>query len=552
MYQGPEVTDQEIEGLFDPKRFDKSRKEADQKFKGMSKEVLHSLRARCKRDLFYLTHTVLGYGRLSPNLHGHVCKHITDTADERFRIYLLPRNHFKTRILTIGFVTQTVLPYDAEDAAYDYEYRNGILTLNTKPLSHPAQLGPNARVLIAHESHQGAARYLYSITAQFTGNPMFMGLFPELVPNNRKQRINKWELELPRAGIYDEPTIDTIGVGARSQGRHYNLIDLDDIYGIEARDSEAVDLATKDWFDNIQAFFAVFMEDKWIMPGTRYRFDDVYNHAMENYEGEVKVYKRSVEERNLKTGVMEPIFPEEVTSKSLAILKKNTKVYDSQYLNDPALSGAGFNLEDERLFYWKTQNTLVAFDGKVSPVINIRDMDIVILIDPGKVTGGFIVTGTDSAFRIFTLVALPLSMPAPELVELLFRSVIRWQPRTVGFETDALQDVYVHWLVREMSLRGVRFHITPCKTRQRAADDRINGLSNYFAAHRIFFNEKQEEMRREYRQWKKSKKIHLLDALAYGPELWRPGWLPGQRREMFEQNEEIDEGRDTQTGYSAQ
>jgi len=536
-----EITDVDVETLLSPARMDANLREADRKRAQMPQEVWRRLRVRAKRDLFYLCHTILGYDRFSPRLHGNLCSHVKETEEDRFRMYLLPRNHFKTRAITIGYSIQHVLPYGADDEKYD--------TL-AEPLVYPLNLGTNCRVLITHESHGGAARYLFSITGHFTNNPMLMALFPECIPSNRKQRINKFELELPRSKIYDEPTFDTLGVGSQSQGRHYNVIFLDDIYGIEARDSDAVDQSTKDWFDNVQAFFTVFGRDKWIMPGTRYRFDDVYGHAIERYGSAVTVYRRSVEETNPTTGKKEPIFPEEVTSKDLEILKKNVKVFDSQYLNDPSQSGTGFDAEWERLFYWKNTNTIAVFSGHETTHLDVRDLDVVILVDPGEVTGGFLVTGADHLFRVFTLVALPLAMKPPELVELIFKSVIRWQPRTVSIESDVFQNIYHHWLLREMGLRGVRFHITEFLTKKRTKDMRISGLSNYYSAGRIYHNEKQDELRREYRRWGKSKNIHLLDALAQGPEVWRAGWAPGTRQAMRDEEDKKVAERDEQTGYS--
>jgi hypothetical protein len=540
LYTGPEITDANVDALFEPAQFDAVRREADKR-RPTSQEQFHAIRARCKRDLFFLAYTILGYDRLSVNLHGEVCQHLKDTENARFRMYLLPRNHFKTRIITIAHSIQACLPYTKEDAAHDPD---------TSPLPWPFELGVNNRVLIGHETHSGAARYLFSITAHYTANPLFMALYPECVPSNRKQRVNKWELELPRTKIFDEPTFDTLGVGASSQGRHYHLINLDDIYGVEARDSAATDSSTKEWFDNIQAFFAVFAKDVMLMPGTRYRYDDVYQHAMDRYEDDMVVYRRSVEEFNPETGQKEPIFPEEITTESLRIMKKNKRVYNSQMLNDPDQDSTGFDAAWKRLFYWKNHNTVVMFDEKQQSTANIRDMDIVFLIDPGQVTGGFIVTGADHMFRICTLVALPIDMKPPELVELIFNQAMRWQPRLISIEADALQNVYHAWLTMEMPRRGVQFELREYKTNQRQMNDRISGLSNYFAASQIYFNEKQEEMLREYKEWGRSKKIHLLDALAQGQEVWRPGYPPGARDVIYRAQQQDLAGRDAETGYS--
>jgi phosphopentomutase len=129
-----------------------------------------------------------------------------------------------------------------------------------------------------------------------------MGLFPEAVPSPRKTRINKWELELPRSLTGNpEPTIDTLGVGGKSQGRHYNYIKLDDIYGDKARDSEAESATTKEWFDNIQSFFSTFLKDKLDLTGTRYDLDDVYAHAEERYGTQLVKYSERLRNLILRT-----------------------------------------------------------------------------------------------------------------------------------------------------------------------------------------------------------------------------------------------------------
>src|SRR5215203_817415 len=469
------------------------------------------------------------------------------TENSRFRQYLLARGNIKSTVITIGHSIQIVLPYTSEDRAYDTD---------PTPISWPSELGTDCRVLIAHETHESAARFLYAITSHFTTNPVLMGLFPETIPSIRKHRVNKWELELPRnISGNPEPTIDTLGVGGKSQGRHYNYIKLDDIYGDKARDSEAEALTTKDWFDNIQAFFSTFAKDKLDLIGTRYSFDDIYAHAMERYGDQLVNYTRKIEEVNPQTGEIEITFPEEFTAQSLSIIKKNPRVYNAQYLNDPDASGSGFDKTWRRYFYWigKNQIAIFAGDNRKRTVVNVRDLDICILIDPGiGKTGGFAVTGMDYLGRVFVLTSMPLSLGHPELTELVFRSVARWQPRLVAIESDFFASVFEHWWKSEMLNRGVRFHIEPVYTKKREKDLRISGLSNYMSAEQFYINEAQTDLDEEVRVWGKSKNIHILDALAYGPEVWRPGYMPGAREEIDKLQEDVAvSNQDIETGYSA-
>ena len=550
------VTDNMVDQLLLGVNSGEALKKAEEKVKSLSKEETRKIRIRAKRDLFFLCYSILGNIRLSPNLHGNLCYHVESTENRRFHEYLLARGNFKSTVITIGHTIQTVLPVEKEDLEYDGwwfgEGESPHFELGILPW--PANLGTECKVMIGHETHESSARFLYAITNHFTNNSLLMGLFPEAVPKPRTHRINKWELELPRTSTGSpEPTIDTLGVGGKSQGRHYNYIKLDDIFGDKARDSEAESSTTIEWFDNIQAFFSLFSKDRLDLIGTRYSLDDIYAHAEERYGNHLCKYVRKIEEPDTNNpGQTIITFPEEFTPESLEILKKNKKVYNAQYLNDPEASGKGFDPLWERFFYWSNPTTILIIVVKEQQLINIRDLDICFLIDPGQSrSGGLVITGMDYRKRVFVLGSVALEMKPPELTDLVFRSAMKWQPRTVAIESDFFMSTFEHWWKTEMIVRGVKFHITPVHTKKAAKDDRIWGLSNYYSAAQIYHNEQQDEFRAEFKRWGKSKNIHLLDAFAYGPEVWRPGYAPGTRMEMSGVSDDAAmDNRDVQTGYS--
>lgn len=545
------VTDELVEKLFEDEQFDSFRKKADQERNKLSKEEFYRLRALAKHDLFFLSYSILGYKRLSTNLHGHLCTHIKNTESDRFHEYLLPRGHFKSTIITIAHSIQIVLPYTEEDKQHvDPDF------LYCRELPWPYNLGTDCRILIGHETVESAARFLYAITSHFTSNPLLMMLFPEAIPSKRKHRINKWELELPRsdqARGNPEPTIDTLGVGAKSQGRHYNYIKLDDIYGDKARDSATESQTTKQWFDNIQSFFSLFKLDHLDLIGTRFSFDDVYAHAEDKYEKHLVKYTRKVIETD-KQGNKHYIFSEEFDDVSTAQIRKNKKIWAAQYENDPYDGESGFDPAWKRHFYWTRLNTIAVFSGEDTfrTTLNIRDLDICFLIDPGVgKTGGFVVTGVDYVGNIYILTAIRLDIKPPELTDLVFKNVVRWQPRVVAIESDIFANTYQYWWASEMPKRGIRFEVVPVYTKKMAKDLRIAGLTPYAEAGKLYTNEAQEDLQREWTRWGKSKDIHILDALAYGPEVWRNGYYPGQR-DMIEGDSGGDQAddRDIITGYS--
>jgi predicted phage terminase large subunit-like protein len=484
------------------------RKEAEAEAAKLSSNVWRDLRAKCKEDLFFLSTAILGFDKLSPGLHGHLTTWMDKTRDDQFRMFLLPRAHYKSTVITIGDSIRAVLPDDTGNRPW------------------PENLGTNCRLCIAHETRDQAADFLFAITSHFLSNTLLLALFPETQPSVKKHRVNKFELELPRKNNWPEATIDTMSTGARGQGRHYNWLKLDDLIGDKARDSKIEMDGAKQWLDNIQAFFSTFARDRFDLTGTRWAGDDIYDHMERQYDDLLKIYRRAVVENG------QPIFPEEFTLDKLKILQKNDKVWTAQYLNDPKAAGVGF--DDSWLKFYEyvdkgpKDRYVVCFEndpltGKaLEPrVTYLPELDIVFLIDPAM-SGelGWLVTGTDKTGRKYILEEIKRAMRPPEFVELLFKKVLEWRPRVVVIEEVLFSALYEHYLTNEMVLRGTKFKIQMERTGQKEKDTRVIALASYFQNGEIWVNHKRTPLLiEEYTRFGGNAKYHLLDALAYGPRL---------------------------------
>jgi hypothetical protein len=437
----------------------------------------------------------------------------------------------------------------------------------------PVNLGPECRILICHEILDKASDFLFEITQHFTGNTLLMALFPECVPNPKFQRMNKYELELPGHGRWKEPTFDTMGIGGRSQGAHYNYLKLDDLIGDKARDSEADMQKAKDWIDNVQAFFSKFKEDRFDLIGTRWANDDLYSHVEDKYGKKLGKYRRKVEEWDAKLGKKVPIFPEEVDTDSLEILKKNRKVYAAQYENDPDSSSNKFKKQWLRWFVWQTPKVLSVFgDGSTDitkealknentpkRLINLSNTNIVFLVDPGG-TVGFNVVAIDSLSRCYILESHEAGWSDPELADTIFRKASQYHPKVVAIEADFFASVYEHWFKAEMRLRNQKFNIEPILTLKKQKETRVHGCATYLSSGQWFFNETfyTKERDQEYSdliyeiiKFGSLKKYHALDSLAY---LTRPEILvPFRKNDDENQNKKNAaeaNNRDKTTGYS--
>lgn len=543
------ITDEDIERLL--KKYASFQKQADDKRKGWSKEQFHKYRARAKKDLFFLCSAVLGYQDLSVNFHAEeFAKFRKAFAEYQFLLMLWPRAHFKTTTKTVSHNIQCSLPYTDLDREYDEEPEYEI--------PYPATLGVDIRILIVHEIESEATRFLYMIQQHFMNNPMLMALFPECVPTNRVQRINRGELELPRMGVFGEPTFDAKGVSAKQQGNHYNLISPDDIYGKEARQSDAETQQRKEFINGIFGFLNNPSKDKIAAAGTRYKHDDVYGHMIDKFGKSMWLTRRKVEELNPRTGEIEIVFHERITRELIEIIKKDRVVYNSEWLNDPGEIGDGFPREWWKTFTWLDAIRIAVFDGVPGrpTVVNTRDCFISILIDPGEVTGGFVVCATDYWWRTFTLAAIPIDFSSPALVELLFRQVQKWNAGIVSIEADAAQHLLGDWVKSEMDKRKIYFLVHEYYTKKQAKPKRIESLGQLYSASELFHCDTQEELKREHEQFGKSSDIHILDALAQLMDegVRRRGFAPGSYGVISNADAQhpFRDDIDLQTGYSSQ
>ena len=497
------------------------------------------MRIKAKTDLLFLCQGVLLPGedtRTDYPLYRHLFAWMKHHENSKNRCILLPRSHRKSTYATKADALQIALPDD----------------LGTQP--YPRNLGPNVRICIAHESDRMAGRMLMEIQKWVLGSPLLQFLFPEIIPEARLQRINTSELELKRTASWSEPTFDTMGVGTKAQGRHYNRIKLDDIYGPDARDSKTVRENTIQWFDEIQPFLVTPLTDGFDLIGTRYAFDDVYSHAFKKYEDRLPRYVRSVIEYNAATGLYEPILPEFFSEESLQDLKKNRKAWTSNYLNNPAFADADFQPEWLRYWEWLGPQKLVAFTGTERLVRHVEELEKLVIIDPAmNGDAGWIVTGTDSTTNkpnIFVLEAERKVYPPEQLVEKIFTAVLRYQPRAVIIEEVLFSALFRHWIESEMRHRGIYFKILPAKTRQREKDSRVRGLAPFFNAGQIFVHSEQKTLIEEYNQFGLGEDYHILDALAYGPENWRASVNMAAVKKQKEAERKFLAMRDPLTGYT--
>lgn len=263
-----------------------------------------------KNDLFKLA-KLMGFDDLGV-LHRDVCDKLKDTQlTHKRRLFLLPRGHFKTSLLSNAYIVQCILK------------------------------DPNIRVLLASSTLQNVKNSLKVIKNTFMTNMDFRAIFPEFCPpEDCKEWGTQEKFTVPNRTnqALREGTVEVSGVGQTIIGRHFNKIILSDIVTTVNSNTKDQIAKTAEWVAMAVPLLNKAEEDEILMEGTRYDYDDIFGEWEERAVKDPKkyfVYKRPCIE--VVDGKEVALFPEWYTVKGLKNIRieEGSYVFSSQYMLEP-------------------------------------------------------------------------------------------------------------------------------------------------------------------------------------------------------------------------
>jgi hypothetical protein len=267
---------------------------------GQAEDLHFELRARCDRSLYYFAKVLLGYKDMTDGFHLPLCR---DEIEGNWtkKGFLLSRGHLKSTLIT----------------------KARTLWLLSKD--------PERRFLFVGESDKVAKKNLNDIKWHIENNAILKWLYPELVPPDFN--ATKWtdtEITLPRQGTYDEPSIMSVGVGAKVTGFHFTDIDYDDIFGEVAAGSLAEAERVIDWVKYAPGLLVNQDTSCEVFVGTRWKHGtaDVYGWVMENMPY-VVWYREActVEGKSIHDTAARPVWPERFSIERLKQIEQREGTY---------------------------------------------------------------------------------------------------------------------------------------------------------------------------------------------------------------------------------
>jgi len=225
-----------------------------QKKAAATKEQKMYFRWLMQTDLYALAHMLedeRGTGNLlSPAFHMPLCNYVQTTPYPR-NLYLLPRGHFKTSLLTVAKNIQRIL------------------------------LNPQIRILISSNKSENAEAMLTELKGHLLHERLLWG-FPEILDEEPAKRFDKWtnsQVTVKRKRKSKEATIEVIGVSGELTSKHFDHATFDDIVGKENSATRELMMGVIDFYKMAQPLMDPGSTQDMI--GTTWHYADVYAWLLE-------------------------------------------------------------------------------------------------------------------------------------------------------------------------------------------------------------------------------------------------------------------------------
>lgn len=471
--------------------------EVAEEIAGSSSVNRDQLRRLAQEDLFVMAKGVLGYPDVNRGTHKAYCDFMVSAPFKR-RLGLMPRSHLKSTIGTIADAIRIVVKNPEHE-----------------------------RILIASETATQAEAFLRELKGHWIGGKVLRQLFPELIPERFSGQGIDWSstrASVNRAAPHKEGHWMTIGVGGAITGFHFTRIKCDDLIGLEASRSPAKMKDTIAWNNGIEPLLVDQNTDIIDWTGTRWGRADLYADIMNSYRERLGVFSRQA----IENGVI--IFPQKHNWEEYEFLQtRRPGVWYAQYCNNPQAGGKNdFPVEKVGFFRFGVDFSEVIFtkDG-VEKRWRFDQLDRVITCDPnsGSRTAENFATICVSAIspddEVFVLEILASLYSPSELVDEIYRLAERWRPRVIGIEKAGQQNTD-HYMKLKMEKERMYFNVQPLTPKNQHKEDRVRYyLEPIIRGGQLYTLPSHTALREQIATFPDCLLWDELDALAYGPEVWK-------------------------------
>lgn len=436
---------------------------------------------RGKKDLYWLCRDVLGYRDGNETLHREYCDFVSFITNPKSKkLDLMPREHFKTTMGTIGLAIQEILN------------------------------DPNTTILISNYTWSNARKFLDAIKKQFQFNEKLRGLYGDYVGD----KWNEDEIIVSkRTKFIPTPTIETAGLEKTLTSNHYKLIILDDLVSRENINTyEAASKVIRYYQDSLDLLDKV--SGRLIIHGTRWSFYELYGWILKSHSKSFDVYiRRAVEDGKV-------IFPERFSKGKLKELmyEKGMNDFSCQYFNHVYdVKNSLIGVTDVNYY---TDEDLGTYRSKY-PLYITMVADGAVSEDRASCKTAITVVGTTINDEWILLDVRAGHWGPQEAVEEMVAAILKWRPVDFGMQETSFEKLYRINLEKTMSERSIYAPnmVMLSKDPRVSKDMQIMSLKPRIERKGLFWKPTQEQFEIAGRQYPKTTDIDILDSLSRHTEL---------------------------------
>jgi hypothetical protein len=446
----------------------------------MEEEKLKELeRGLCRDSLKFLCGTSLQMNDWD-KVHDDVEDFAITNRDARYKMYLIPRGHLKTSILSIGKTIQDILK--------DF----------------------NQTVLLTSAVWGNSRSFLSEIKEYLTSKSRLPYLFGNFVSD----KWNQDEIVIKQRTMANKtPTIDTAGIDKVLTSQHYKTIRADDLVTREnITNREQMQKVINHFKDLVKLLEP---EGHLEIIGTRWHDADLYGHVLKelssaDLKGDAFV---SMSRKAIENG--EVIFKKKFTSEGLDNIKKQIGSYEyaCNYDNSPVNPDTQqfkppiryWNVIDEGAVHYG------AFDPATSEDKNSCDA---VVIDACITPSNQLCVAEYKAFG-------GGSKNPADMMDCIFKYVSMFKIKKFGIETNGGQAVYIKLLQEEQKKRNIFFEIVPIN-QHRDKFSRIMALQPRYESGNLLLKQGMMELEEQLIRFPVSEKLDIIDGLSMIMQIAEP------------------------------
>jgi len=436
--------------------------------------LLEKDKRRCLTDLIFLSHDVLNYPDVGEKFHYEIAEKLKDKSVLKW-LFLLPRKHLKTTLITVSYVIQQILS------------------------------NPDIRVLIVNAVWDNARKMLSEIKAHLEKNQELKLMFG----NFQGKKWGEDEIIIAqRKRVVKESTIATAGTETEVTSGHFDLIILDDLV-------TWANVKTRDQIDKIIDAYKYCLDlletgGELIIEGTRYDYSELYGWILKYFKEDFQIITREMKEKG------QYILPSKFNKKIEDELKREqgTAHFYAQYYNK-------IIAEEDQLFRPGDIQYISISDVKEI----IDDLDLYLTVDPASSLkknsdySAYVLVGKDYKNNWYVIEAEMKRLNPAQRVDNVFNFNDRHKLIKSGIEVIGFQETMKFYCEEKMRTEGKFFIIEELKPKFRSKQERIKALQPRFHNHTIFILNTLTELEYQLLHFPKCEFDDLLDALAYQLDL---------------------------------